>query len=93
MTQELTIFICKSYALQKKEKKETKFVKDFNKLWLKSKCNYACKCDNTSAGQPHYISSLKPLILFTNPSAQAGYNTTSISKQSLTGLNSESSFS
>ena len=33
------------------------------------------------------------VILFTNPSAQAGYDTRSIFKQSLTGLNSEFSFS
>ena len=32
-------------------------------------------------------------IIFTNPSAQAGYNTRSIFKRSLTGLNSEFSFS
>ena len=33
------------------------------------------------------------LIIFTNPSAQAGYDTRSIFKRSLTGLNSEFSFS
>ena len=33
------------------------------------------------------------IILFTNPSARAGYDTRSISKRSLTGLNSEFSFS
>ena len=33
------------------------------------------------------------VILFTNPSARAGYNTRSIFKWSLTGLNSEFSFS
>ena len=33
------------------------------------------------------------VILFTNPSAWAGYDTTSIFKRSLTGLNSEFSFS
>ena len=33
------------------------------------------------------------LIIFTNPSARAGYDTRSIFKQSLTGLNSEFSFS
>ena len=33
------------------------------------------------------------IIIFTNPSAQAGYDTRSIFKQSLTGLNSEFSFS
>ena len=32
-------------------------------------------------------------IIFTNPSARAGYDTRSIFKQSLTGLNSEFSFS
>ena len=35
----------------------------------------------------------RTVILFTNPSAQAGYDTRSIFKQSLTGLNSEFSFS
>ena len=33
------------------------------------------------------------LILFTNPSARAGYDTRSTFKRSLTGLNSEFSFS
>ena len=33
------------------------------------------------------------LIIFTNPSARAGYDTSSIFKRSLTGLNSEFSFS
>ena len=33
------------------------------------------------------------LILFTNPSARAGYDTRSIFKRSLTGFNSEFSFS
>ena len=32
-------------------------------------------------------------VLFTNPSARAGYDTRSIFKRSLTGLNSELSFS
>ena len=32
-------------------------------------------------------------VIFTNPSARAGYDTKSILKQSLTGLNSEFSFS
>ena len=34
-----------------------------------------------------------PRVLFTNPSARAGYDTRSIFKRSLTGLNSEFSFS
>ena len=33
------------------------------------------------------------IVLFTNPSARAGYDTRSIFKRSLTGLNSEFSFS
>ena len=32
------------------------------------------------------------VVLFTNPSARAGYDTKSIFKRSLTGLNSEFSF-
>ena len=39
------------------------------------------------------VSKLFDKILFTNPSARAGYNTRSIFKRSLTGLNSEFSFS
>ena len=35
----------------------------------------------------------KRMVLFTNPSARAGYDTRSIFKRSLTGLNSEFSFS
>ena len=42
----------------------------------------------------HLISARQYLvILFTNPSARAGYDTRSIFKRSLTGLNSEFSFS
>ena len=33
------------------------------------------------------------IIIFTNPSARAGYDTRSVFKRSLTGLNSEFSFS
>ena len=44
---------------------------------------------NTNAIQ----SSLTRLLLFTNPSARAEYDTRSIFKRSLTGLNSEFSFS
>ena len=36
---------------------------------------------------------MNPIIIFTNPSARAGYDTRSIFKRSLTGLNSEFSFS
>ena len=48
------------------------------------------KCDSLTSR--HKISQ-DVLILFTNPSAWAGYNTRSIFKQGLTGLNSEFSFS
>ena len=40
-----------------------------------------------------YAAFQKVLVLFTNPSARAGYDTRSIFKRSLTGLNSEFSFS
>ena len=36
---------------------------------------------------------VRSLVLFTNPSAREGYDTRSIFKRSLTGLNSEFSFS
>ena len=42
---------------------------------------------------PFLFVSLIVLILFTNPSTRAGYDTRSIFKRSLTGLNSEFSFS
>ena len=35
----------------------------------------------------------QPIYIFTDPSARAGYDTRSIFKRSLTGLNSEFSFS
>ena len=39
------------------------------------------------------LEELEIMVLFTNPSARAGYDTRSIFKRSLTGLNSEFSFS
>ena len=46
---------------------------------------------------PHYetkkIDDEAPVIIFTNPSARAGYDTRSIFQRSLTGFNSEFSFS
>ena len=41
----------------------------------------------------YFLMSPNSIILFTNPSARAGYDTRSIFKRSLTGLNSEFSFS
>ena len=40
-----------------------------------------------------YIGQCPAIIIFTNPSARAEYDTRSIFKRSLTGLNSEFSFS
>ena len=42
---------------------------------------------------PYVEEPLKSKVLFTNPSARAGYDTRSVFKRSLTGLNSEFSFS
>ena len=39
------------------------------------------------------LSLFPKMIIFTNPSARAGYDTRSIFKRTLTGLNSEFSFS
>ena len=47
--------------------------------------------DNDKVSQLTYKSAL--FTLFTNPSARAGYDTRSIFKRSLTGLNPEFSFS
>ena len=42
-------------------------------------------------GRVHVVDKIK--VLFTNPPARAGYDTRSIFKRSLTGFNSEFSFS
>ena len=42
---------------------------------------------------PVLLSNISSFIIFTNPSARAGYDTRSIFKRSLTGLNTEFSFS
>ena len=44
-------------------------------------------------GCSYWVASWNKFIIFTNPSARAGYDTRSIFKRSLTGLNSEYSFS
>ena len=46
----------------------------------------------TRSGNTYY-GPIQQVILFTNPSAQVGYDTRSIFKRSLKGLNSEFSFS
>ena len=45
------------------------------------------------SGSSNFASFSGWVVLFTNPSARAGYDTRSIFKRSLTGLNSEFSFS
>ena len=59
--------------------------------WIIHKGWYAIKYNQTINSWPLTIPFF--LIIFTNPSAWAGYNTRSIFKRSLTGLNSEFSFS
>ena len=59
---------------------------------------YACNLQNTFRLIGHALTMISQfgitcVVLFTNPSALAGYDTRSIFKQSLTGLNSEFSFS
>ena len=68
--------------IHKKSKCRRCGVKDEAVNHLISKCSYKYTRD-TRVG----------IIIFTNPSAQAGYDTRSIFKRSLTGFNSEFSFS
>ena len=51
------------------------------------------KCTEAVSLKKHLTYLLPGLVLFTNPSARAGYDTRSIFKRSLTGFNSELSFS
>ena len=54
------------------------------------RCNRVVEISGCGEGRNHR----KPrVVLFTNPSARAGYDTRSIFKRSLTGFNSEFSFS
>ena len=48
---------------------------------------------HVSRHSPFKISTGLNLTIFTNPSARAGYDTRSIFKRSVTGLNSDFSFS
>ena len=50
-------------------------------------------CISVEGSDPLPTSVLDMTIIFTNPSARAGYDTRSIFKRSLTGLSSEFSFS
>ena len=51
------------------------------------------KLFNCVQTRDEYLIKILALVLFTNPSARAGYDTRSIFKRILTGLNSEFSFS
>ena len=55
------------------------------RFWVRS-CFSCMSCS-------YWIFFFWKMVLFTNPSARAGYDTRSIFKRSLTGLNSEFSFS
>ena len=55
-------------------------------VWIAPPHQYHPEC-------PGYDTKLYLMVLFNNPSARAGYNTRSIFKWSLTGFNSEFSFS
>ena len=68
--------------------KQTNAFLNFKRI-VKSTENLILQCTVSSINK--YIP--KSFILFTNPSARAGYDTRSIFKRSLTGLNSEFSFS
>ena len=50
-------------------------------------------CHKKEKTKPDFCALKVNLVLFTNPSARAGYDTRSIFKRSLTGFNSEFSFS
>ena len=56
--------------------------------WTRITVSISCEYNHYTTG-----TSIRSMILFTNPSARAGYDTRSIFKRSLTGLNSEFSFS
>ena len=58
----------------------------FSWVHYNSCCSWLFEPEIIKIGQSSHM------ILFTNPSARAGYDTRSIFKQSLTGLNSEFSF-
>ena len=67
-------------------------VKEIRMVILSSICGILNRKDTSC--QLKTVESVRECgYIFTNPSARAGYNTRSISKRSLTGLNSEFSFS
>ena len=60
---------------------------------MKKKKNNLQKHENQGKLSKSFFHITFFIIIFTNPSARAGYDTRSIFKQSLTDLNSEFSFS
>ena len=67
---------------------------DIQMTWIMVLCEFnAIGKDNLLSRSFSLVNSTYSLIIFTNPSARAGYDTRSIFKQSLTGLNSEFFFS
>ena len=56
-------------------------------------CSYILVCCNRNDCTEEYLVLITGIILFTNSSARAGYDTRPIFKRSLTGLNSEFFFS
>ena len=57
---------------------------------ITSHCQHGSPCPSLLGGLPgDILYRHRAVILFTNPSARAGYDTRSIFKRSLTGLNSE----
>ena len=70
------------------------FVSNTNKPKLHESCSTKSKPYSMLQKKKTYLQkTFLVLLLFTNPSARAGYDTRSIFKRSLTGLNSEFSFS
>ena len=64
---------------------------EFATTWPNVSWRYVLTTEDTATSGA--TSSQVEVILFINPSARAGYDTRSIFKRSLTGLNSEFSFS
>ena len=75
------------------KKKRISHLMDFTDNRVKMKViEKICKYLDIAKGLKK-LCDIKVMVLFTNPSARAGYDTRSIFKRSLTGLNSEFSFS
>ena len=72
------------------------YLKPYNSLQIIGFWQYFKSCSGVTQNTRYragYDCKLYLMVLFTNPSARAGYDTRSIFKRSLTGLNSEFPFS